>query len=127
MKAKEKHKQNLLTYLGDPDNEFPKRVEYPGILKIHHRTLYFHFSSDELAEIENEAIEIRKKRSTRQRAVIYKALYEGAKDGNVQAAKEWLERVEGKVKNQTEIDFGKHVIANSLNIVEQLIRRHQSE
>lgn len=59
--------------------------------------LYRLFSKQELAAIEEEALTERKRRCSKQRAVVYQSLYQQAIEGNVQAAKEWLDRVEGKV------------------------------
>lgn len=76
MKAKEKHKINLLKYLGDPEKDFPVRSKYPEFLSISRNTMYVHFTPDELCKIESEAVELRKQRSGRQRANILTALYE---------------------------------------------------
>lgn len=101
--AKERHKQRLLVYLGDWENNFPKRIEMPDILGIKRTTLYKHFSPNELLEIENEGLELRKKNSGRQRAKVYESMASEAKDGNVSAQKEFLDRTEGKVIEKREL------------------------
>lgn len=128
MKAKEKHKLNLLKVLGDPEEEFPNRAKYPGILKISKPALYQHFTPEDLIEIEKEAVEIRKARSSKQRANVLRALYSRAMgyehpeekaqfaDGVWQtheqtkhyppdkaSAQEFLDRTEGKVPDKHEI------------------------
>jgi len=105
--AKERHKQRLLKFLGDPENDYPPRQDYAKLLKVSVVTLYKHFPPDELQEIENEAYEIRKRNSAKQRATVLKAMLEEAKSGNVQAAKEYLDRTEGKVtdKHEHKIDL----------------------
>jgi len=98
LSAKQRHRINLLKYLGDWENIFPSRTDYLHILGIKRTTLYKHFSPAELQEIENEAIELRKKNSARPRAKVFQSLLAEAKSGNVQAIKEFLNRTEGKVK-----------------------------
>ena len=100
--AKERHKAKLLEYIGNPDNDFPDRTEMAvSVLGFkRHCNLYRHFSPVELDAIENEAFEIRKKKTARERSNVYKALYKEAKSGNVQAAKEFLDRTEGKVTDK---------------------------
>ena len=104
MTAKERHKQALLQYLGNPDNVYPPRQEYAKILGIHVQTLYGHFTPAEFQDLENEAYEIRKKNSTRQRSEVLAAMLSEAKTGNVSAANLFFERTEGKVKEK--IDHG---------------------
>jgi len=104
MLAKDKHKINLLKYLGDPENDFPRaRQAYAEILGIHVQTLYLHFTPEEFQNIEQEAYDLRKKNSTKQRAELLKTLYNEGKNGNIPAIKEFLDRTEGKVPNQTQI------------------------
>ena len=100
--AKERHRQRLLVYLGDWENDFPRRIEMPEILGIKRTTLYKHFSPNELLEIENEGLELRKKNSGRQRAAVYRSMVSEAKGGNVSAQKEFLDRTEGKVIDKLE-------------------------
>ena len=90
--------------LSDPDNEWLNRTKlaitvcgYPG-----QRSLYRYFSPEELTEIETEALEERKRRSSGKRAVIYDAMFLKAKEGDVAAMKEFLDRIEGKVVTKTE-------------------------
>jgi hypothetical protein len=66
------------------------------------RSLYRHFSPEELTEIENESLEERKRRSAGKRAVIYDAMFLKAKKGDVAAMKEYLDRTEGKVLNKVD-------------------------
>lgn len=105
MTAKEKHKKRLMDYLGDPENDYPLRQDYAVILKISIQRLYQHFTPAEMQDIENEAYEIRKKNSTRQRSVVLKAMYSEAKCGNVSAANLFLERTEGKVPDKIDGNF----------------------
>lgn len=131
MEAKKRHRAKLLRYLGDPEKTFPPRIAYCKVLCISSAALYSHFSADELTEIENEALERRKKRTARQRANVLNALYERAigythretktylHDGKVitattvkhyppdkQAAQEFLDRTEGKVPDRIDLFQG---------------------
>lgn len=102
MLAKDRHKINLLKYLGDWENNFPKRIEMHGILGIKRATLRKHFTADDLAEIESEGLALRKKHSAVPRAEIYSSMLDEAKDGNIPAQKEFLDRTEGKVTDKLE-------------------------
>lgn len=97
MVAKEKYKIKLLDLLSNPENDFPTRIECAKMIGIGKCRLYQLFTPAELQDIENDAYEIRKKNSTRQRATLLKALYEEGKNGNVSAVKEFFDRTEGKV------------------------------
>lgn len=98
----------MVQYISDPDNTFPTRsVLAVTVLGYKHTvTLYKLFSPDELTEIETEGLELRKKRTARQRAAVYDALFKEAASGNIQAIKEFLDRTEGKVKDKIEVDQG---------------------
>lgn len=102
------NRAKLLEYLSEPDNPFISRIELSTKVLGYKqpRSLYAHFTPLDLAEIENEALEERKRRSARCRAVVYDALYKEAQVGNVPAAKEYLDRTEGKVKDKTEHSIG---------------------
>ena len=102
MKAKDKHRAQLLKYMSDWDNPFPNRTQMAIVLGIKLVTLNFHFSPDDLNEILNEGLELRKKNSSIPRSEIYEALQKAGKEGNVQASKEFLERTEGKVVDKHE-------------------------
>ena len=102
--TKEENRRKISTYLNDPDNEWLHRTGL-GVTVCGYkdqRTLYKHFSPEELTEIENEALEERKRRSAGKRAVIYDAMFLKAKDGDVAAMKEFLDRTEGKIPNKNE-------------------------
>lgn len=124
------HRATLIEYLSNPENDFPLRQDYIKIIGVSHtKTLYSHFKSEDLTEIEHEAMEIRKKRCSRQRSIVLEALYNKAKgytkkikkpvkneDGSWgereiektfepchKSAKEFLDRTEGKVLDKKEI------------------------
>jgi len=125
-----RYRAMLLDYLGDPEKDFPLRKDYIKIMKVsHNKTLYKHFTPDEITDLENEAVELRKRRASRQRSIVLEALYNKAKgykakvkkpvkliDGSWEqaeleqefqpchkSAKEFLDRTEGKVVEKKEI------------------------
>jgi len=96
MEAKERHKENILRYLGNPNNEFVDRVtlakQVLGFAR--HSTLYVHFTPDELYELEREALAMRRKRYTPALARIDKAMINEGTGGNDKAAKLCYQRFE---------------------------------
>lgn len=100
MTATERHRIKLLEWLSNPDNPFPQRQEYAKILNVTLKTVYQNFTPADLQEIENEAFEIRKKNSTRQRVALYGVLYNEGMQGNITAIKDYLDRTEGKVPDK---------------------------
>jgi len=127
LNATMRHRQVLVAYLSDPLNEFPPRTKYPGICKISRPTLYSHFSPNDLLDIENEAFENRKAMFVKERAEVYQALIRSARGytiphdhvftykgkpiivkgmkhypPNPVSAREFLDRIEGKVVQKTE-------------------------
>lgn len=143
MTKKELNKIKILEFLSDPDNDFVNRSELAVTVLgyKHQRTLYRHFTTEELNTIENKALQERKSRSARQRANIYNALYKrsmGYSHPDVhisnyqgvitvtkitkhyppetQAGREYLDRTEGKVPDK-EVAPGSE---SSSNILKQL-------
>lgn len=100
--VKERNRVKLVEYIGNPDNEFPDRTEMAVTVLGYTTTvtLYRQFKPFELSEIEAEGFELRKKRSARERSKMYKSLYDEGLKGNVQAAREYLDRTEGKVTDK---------------------------
>lgn len=103
MTAKERKRLKMIEYIGNPENDFPSRSELAlSVLGYKHvESLYRAFTTDELTEIE-----LRMRGTAGKRARVYDALYREAVKGNVQAAKEFLDRTEGKVKDKVEHSGG---------------------
>lgn len=103
--TKIKHTDKLLEYIGDSDNDFPTRrvmaLEVLGYSQV--ENMYKLFTKEELSQIEEEGLELRKKRSAPQRSAVYAAMLKEAKAGNVKAMREYLDRTEGKVIDRKEI------------------------
>lgn len=135
MKNKQIYTDKLIHYLSNPENNFPKRKDYPRILGICRVTLYKFLSPDELTDIEVEASENRRRCSSRQREHVLRALYTRALgyshpetrvnviDGKIVqtkirrhyppdpvAAREFLDRTEGKVGGSLKVDVGVTVV-----------------
>lgn len=97
MSAKDRHQQVLLDYLSNPDNRFPSR----GVLSLdilgfkQTQQLYKIFTLEELAEIERQALEMRRKRCASYLARVDRALLKKAATGDVQASKLAYQRFEG--------------------------------
>lgn len=127
---KKRYRETLLSYLSNPEMPFPIRSQYGDIIGRTKKTVYDHFTPDELSEIEKEAYKNRKDSCVRQRSNVLKALYDRAigyhhaethvsvYEGDViltplikryppdkAAAQEFLDRVEGKVVEKSEIDM----------------------
>lgn len=126
----EKYRMELIKHLSDPELPFPNRSQYTKIIGRTRKTLYEHFTPDDLSEIEKEAYENRKASCVPQRANVLKALYDRAMGfehsaihitnhmGKIiktkikkvyppdrAAAQEFLDRVEGKVVEKKELDL----------------------
>lgn len=102
---REMHRQHIVEYLSDPDNEWLSRTDIAlnvcNYKQAH--AIYRIFTPTELDELEREALEIRKKRSAGRRAKVYDAMYNSALGGDVQAQKAYLDRMEGPITNKTEV------------------------
>lgn len=101
MKAKDKHKANILRYLGDPENDIPTRTVLAAIIGLSRETLYQTFTIQELSAIEHEALALRRERYAPQIARIDKAVMKAAERGDAQAAKLAYQRLEGWSERQT--------------------------
>ena len=103
--AADRNREKLLKFLSDWENEWPPRYLYSTqILGYKNEAQIYHtLTPNDLTEIEAEALEIRKKSCSKQRSEIYKSLFDEGKSGNVNAAKEFLDRTEGKVTEKKEI------------------------
>jgi hypothetical protein len=116
-----KHRETLIKYLSDPDNEWPTRtVMSREVLGFKSGSqIYQHFKGYELDEIEAEALDIRRKRYSRHSAAADIALIERAKSGDPQALKLFYQRLEGwnpasKVESTVKVD-GQLTLADVLN------------
>ena len=102
MTAKEKHKINLLEYLSNPDNKVIMRSELAEkVLGITKSALYKFFNTDELSEIEGEALKKRRARLALKISQVDEALVERATvDKDVKAIELFYKRLEGWNPNQ---------------------------
>ena len=103
MATKQQYRDILIEYLGNWENPIPNRIGMAKVCGVKPDTLRKHFTPTEYTEIENEGLELRKKRSALPRGEIYDAMLTAAKDGAVPAQKEFLDRTEGKVVDRIQV------------------------
>jgi len=91
------YKAKLLEYLGNPQNEWPQnRIDYARIiLNKAIKSLYDNFTPDELTEIEQEALQIRRQRYSPKLSQVDRRMLNSAAKGDTKAAKLIYERIEG--------------------------------
>ena len=109
---KKLYTEKLTEYLSNPDNKPPrKKVEWKRLLGMANtETLHHYFSSIELAELENNALQKRRTRYARKLARVDDGLLEKAMKGNAPEVKLVYQRFEGWTeKTVTEV-------TNTLNL-----------
>ncbi len=93
------------------------------------RSIYNKFTPEELTEIENEAWEVRRKRTAATRARVYDTLGRRAIEGNVPAIREFLDRTEGKVTkpsgHSTPTESQRDLIVNVIGVTPEDIRKDE--
>ncbi len=120
MTAKEKHKNKLLEYLGNPGNEWLDRATLSTEVLGYKQENGIHkcFSPAELNEIEAEALELRRKKYASCLARVDSGLLKEAANGNPNAAKLVYQRFEDWApKTKQEHSFSKE---NLKEIMEML-------
>lgn len=106
IKAKDKHRQNLLAYLAVWENKWPKNaIEMGAIIGVKQETLRYHFNPAEITEIYSDALALRKKNSFKQRKSVYDSMLKEAIAGNTTAQNNFLDRTEGKINDKLQIGF----------------------
>jgi len=101
MKAKERYRLTLLEYLMNPNNSPLNRSRLAQeVLGISQKRLYDHFSGEEITEIQQEALEMRRSRFARHLMQLDDALFKRALSGDMAAARLAYERFEGKIKRR---------------------------
>ena len=102
--AKDRHRQNLLSYLAVWENVWPKTVAgLAEIVDVKPETIRFHFSPAEIQGIYSDGLELRKKNSFQQRKSVYDSMLKEAENGNTTAQNNFLDRTEGKITDKHEI------------------------
>jgi hypothetical protein len=98
----------LLAYLSDPSHGMLDRAEWSTLILGYKQahSIYSHFSSDELNQIEWEALEIRRKRYASELSKVDKGVLEKAASGDSAAAKLAYQKFEGwNEKTTTELEL----------------------
>ena len=94
--AKGLHREKLLKYLANPDNEWPTRQDLATkVLGISQAGMYQQFTGTELDSVEAEALNLRRSQIARYSVKVDRALYNKALEGDVSAMKLWYQRMEG--------------------------------
>ena len=120
MKAKERHKHKLLEYLGNPENKFCNRASMSRFILGFKEVSYIYkvFTTDELSEIEKEALALRRKKYNPEIAKIDKAMLKEARLGNEKAAKLCYQRFE---------DWGEKKIIDAGGNMMSLVSAHLTQ
>ena len=108
--TQERHREKILIYLGNPENEWLTRMKLSTEVLGFSQENQIHkvFSPDDIHEIEMEALELRRKKYSRLVNLVDMALLKKAADGDVQAAKLVYQRFENwserhRVDQETDI------------------------
>lgn len=105
--TKEKNRLKIIEYIGDPNKEFPDRsfisLSVCGYKDV--SSLYKLFTVDELAEIEKEGLDLRRKKYSPELARADMGLLKRASLGDPQAAKLCYQKFENW-KESSKIDVG---------------------
>jgi hypothetical protein len=112
MSAKEKRRRQILEYCGNPVNPFPNRYELATAVCGYkdNSGLYRLFNSAELAEIEKEALDLRRTKYASLIAKVDSGLLSQAMKGDPAACKLAYQRFEGWSEKQKR----EHNVDNSL-------------
>jgi len=129
IRKKDIFRQQIVRYIGNPENKFPTRSAMAKeICETSLGNFYKHFTIDEMLDMENEGFELRKRSSLRHITQVYNAMEEAAigyehdavhisnyqgditetditkkYPPNPAAASVLLDRLQGKVKNISEV------------------------
>ena len=115
--TKDKHKLSIIEHLQNPDNDIKNRKDLAEkVLGVSTSALYKFFSSDELAEIESEALKTRRARLALKISQVDDALVERATiDKDVKAIELFYKRLEGWNPNQ-KIELSENADPESIEI-----------
>jgi len=123
MKAKEKHRTNILEYLANPDHDIPTRENLATAIGIRKVTLYENFTPAELTEMESEGLEMRRQRYAPQISKVDKAMLKRAAEGDPNAAKLAYQRFEGWSEKQR-LDVKHGLDAEVAEMTDDEVQKH---
>lgn len=110
MSNKIANREKLINYLGNPANEWPTRVFMNDVILGYTKSkqyIYKIFTTDELYEIDQEALALRRKKYQPEIAKIDQALIKTAQKGDTAAAKLCYQRFEDWSEKQRKELTGK--------------------
>jgi len=101
--TKKRNRIKLIEYIGNPENDFPNRAGMSQIVLGYKSpcNLYDHFTTDELIEIENEALEIRRTRYASWLSRVDIGQLKRAAEGGAKSAKLMYQRFENWKPTET--------------------------
>lgn len=118
MRAFDRHRNTIIEFIADPDNDFPSRSEIALVILNYKdvSSLYRIFTKEELTQIEADGLAARRKRYTKKLARIDDAMIKEAEGGNHAAAKLIYERIEGAVEQGVNVHHSGNVLEDGIQI-----------
>lgn len=120
--AKDRHTSNILEYLANPDNKACTRTKLAqDVCHITIQAFYKIFTSDELSEIEDKALKLRRSRYATKLAMIDAAMIKKACAGSEKAAELCYKRLENWNPNkpvEVDIDGGEQTVKLTFEVVD---------
>jgi len=118
LRAFDRHRNTIIEFIADPDNDFPSRSEIALVILNYKdvSSLYRIFTKEELTQIEADGLAARRKRYTKKLARIDDAMIKEAEGGNHAAAKLIYERIEGAVEQGVNVHHSGNVLEDGIQI-----------
>ena len=111
MATRDEKRETIIKYLSNPENDFPNRVTLAtDVLGLaNSQQLYATFTTEEIQEMENQGLEIRRSKYAPELAKVDKAMLKEAGEGDSKAAKLCYQRFEGWSEKK-EIELSEKVV-----------------
>ena len=118
MRAFDRHRNTIIEFIADPDNDFPSRSEIALVILNYKdvSSLYRIFTKEELTQIEADGLAARRKRYTKKLARIDDAMIKEAEGGNHAAAKLIYERIEGAVEQGVNVHHSGNILEDGIQV-----------
>ena len=113
MKAKDRHRDKLLRYLANPDNDWPNRGGLSIAIGLKEETFRTHFNAADIDEMEATGLALRRRRCSSQSALVDKGLMKRAEEGDPAACKLYYQRIEGWSEKQDVNLSGTHTVVGT--------------
>jgi len=118
LRAFDRHRNTIIEFIADPDNDFPSRSEIALVILNYKdvSSLYRIFTKEELTQIEADGLAARRKRYTKKLARIDDAMIKEAEGGNHAAAKLIYERIEGAVEQGVNVHHSGNILEDGIQV-----------